>query len=139
MTKKQKVENQKDRITQEEDRLLELFKNATDTEKKLALPSIKNLAFMRIQLEELQDEITSKGAIERYDNGGGQKGYKQSTALQSYNNLIKSYNTTLKILAKDIFKNIEPEEKDALQLFMEEHAARRAAYTQDATYNQPNN
>ena len=119
MTKKQKIENQKDRITQEENRLLELFQNATDAERKLALPSIKNLAFMRIQLEDLQEEITSKGAIEKYDNGGGQKGYKQSTALQSYNNLIKSYNTTLKLLAKDIFSKIEVEEKDELQLFME--------------------
>lgn len=44
MTKKQKIENQKDRITNEENRLLELFQNATDTERKLALPSIKNLA-----------------------------------------------------------------------------------------------
>lgn len=122
MTKKQKVENQKDRITQEENRLLELFKNATDTEKKIALPSIKNLAFMRIQLEELQDEITSNGAIERYDNGGGQKGLKQSTALQSYNNLIKSYNTTLKLLAKDIFSRIEMEEEDELQKFMKKYA-----------------
>lgn len=119
MTKKQKIENQKDRITNEENRLLELFQNATDTERKLALPSIKNLAFMRIQLEDLQNEITNKGAIEKYDNGGGQKGYKQSTALQSYNNLIKSYNTTLKLLAKDIFSKIEVEEKDELQLFME--------------------
>ena len=119
MTKKQKIENQKDRIKNEENRLLELFQNATDTERKLALPSIKNLAFMRIQLEDLQEEITSKGAIEKYDNGGGQKGYKQSTALQSYNNLIKSYNTTLKLLAKDIFSKIEVEEKDELQLFME--------------------
>lgn len=119
MTKKQKIENQKDRITNEENRLLELFQNVTDAERKLALPSIKNLAFMRIQLEDLQEEITSKGAIEKYDNGGGQKGYKQSTALQSYNNLIKSYNTTLKLLAKDIFSKIEVEEKDELQLFME--------------------
>ena len=119
MTKKQKIENQKDRITNEENRLLELFQNATDAERKLALPSIKNLAFMRIQLEDLQDEITNKGAIEKYDNGGGQKGYKQSTALQSYNNLIKSYNTTLKLLAKDIFSKIEVEEKDELQQFME--------------------
>ena len=119
MTKKQKIENQKDRITNEENRLLELFQNVTDAERKLALPSIKNLAFMRIQLEDLQDEITNKGAIEKYDNGGGQKGYKQSTALQSYNNLIKSYNTTLKLLAKDIVSKIEAEEKDELQLFME--------------------
>lgn len=119
MTKKQKIENQKDRITNEENRLLELFQNVTDAERKLALPSIKNLAFMRIQLEDLQNEITNKGAIEKYDNGGGQKGYKQSTALQSYNNLIKSYNTTLKLLAKDIFSKIEVEEKDELQLFME--------------------
>lgn len=121
MTKKQKVENQKERITKEEQRLLQLFQNATDTEKKLALPSIQNLAFMVIQLQDLQEEITNKGAIEKYDNGGGQKGYKQSTALQSYNNLIKSYNTTLKLLAKDIFSRIEVEEKDALQLFMEQY------------------
>ena len=122
MTKKQKIDNQKDRIIKEENRLLELFQNATDAERKLALPSIKNLAFMRIQLEDLQDEITNKGVIEKYDNGGGQKGLKQSTALQSYNNLIKSYNTTLKLLAKDIFSKIEAEEKDELQLFMEKFA-----------------
>lgn len=122
MTKKQKVENQKERITKEEQRLLQLFQNATDTEKKLALPSIQNLAFMVIQLQDLQEEITNKGAIEKYDNGGGQKGYKQSTALQSYNNLIKSYNTTLKLLAKDIFSRIEVEEEDELQKFMKKFA-----------------
>ena len=84
MTKKQKVENQKERITKEEQRLLQLFQNATDTEKKLALPSIQNLAFMVIQLQDLQEEITNKGAIEKYDNGGGQK---DTNNLPHYNHI----------------------------------------------------
>lgn len=117
MTKKQK--EQQDRIQTEQERLMTLFQSGTQAEKDIAFHSIQNLAFMTVQLQDLQSDIMKNGAIEKYNNGGGQSGLKSSTALQAYNNLIKSYNTTLKILAKDIFKNIEPEEKDALQLFME--------------------
>lgn len=59
----------------------------------IAEPLIKNAAFMEIELEDLQQIIAENGASEEYKNGENQYGRKASADLQSYNSLIKSYNT----------------------------------------------
>ena len=67
----------------------------------------------------MQEEIYKNGVIETYKNGENQYGKKPSSALQSYNNLMKTFNTTMKLLLKDFFANLTVEEKDELQMFME--------------------
>nr|DAH99917.1 MAG TPA: hypothetical protein [Caudoviricetes sp.] len=117
MTKKQL--EVKAKVEAEEQRLHDIFKSANATETALALKCIQNLAFMSVQLEELQNMVYKTGVVEKYKNGENQYGTKQSSALQSYNNLLKTFNVTLRTLTSDIIKNISVEEKDELQMFME--------------------
>ena len=125
MTKKQQIEERKERVNKEEQRLKELFKSATKQEAELASTSIRNLAFTTVQLEDLQEEIYKNGVIEKYKNGENQWGYKQSSALQAYNNLMKTFITNVKLLSNDIFSNLSMEEKDELQMFIEKSKQRR--------------
>lgn len=119
MTKKQQIEERKERVAREEQRLKGIYKSAKIEELNLAETAIKNVAFISVQLEDLQEEIYKNGVIETYKNGEHQYGKKPSSALQSYNNLMKTFNTTMKLLLKDFFANLTVEEKDELQQFME--------------------
>lgn len=119
MTKKQQIEERKERVAREEQRLKGIYKSAKIEELNLAETAIKNVAFISVQLEDLQEEIYKNGVIETYKNGEHQYGKKLSSALQSYNNLMKTFNTTMKLLLKDFFANLTVEEKDELQQFME--------------------
>lgn len=86
------------RIEEEENRLSLFYADVDETQKAIVTPLIKNAAFMKITLEDLQKQINEEGAVDEYQNGEGQFGRKQSAALQSYNSLIKTYNQTTKLL-----------------------------------------
>lgn len=86
------------RIKKENDRLMELFKNAGNDILQVATPLIQNSAFMKATLEDLQEEIKLEGVVDIYQNGSNQFGKKQSATLQSYNALIKNYNTVTKTI-----------------------------------------
>ena len=57
---------------------------------------------MQIELEDLEKRIQEEGPINIYNNGGGQSGIKPSAALQTYNNLQKSYTTAVKVLLAEL-------------------------------------
>lgn len=75
-----------------------LYEGITENKFAVIFPLIRDAAFMRITLDELSATINRTGAIEEYKNGADQFGMKQSAALQSYNNVIKVYSSTLKQL-----------------------------------------
>ena len=87
-------------IEEELQRLNELFKRADANEKALAAPLFQNAAFMAATLRDLQESINETGAVEEYQNGASQHGYKQSAAVQAYNALVKNFNAVMKELAK---------------------------------------
>lgn len=86
------------RIQEEIDRLTVFYDDVDEAQKAVVTPLIKNAAFMRVTLEDLQDQINEEGPVDEYQNGEGQFGKKQSAALQSYNALLKSYSNTTKLL-----------------------------------------
>lgn len=90
------------RIQEEIDRLTVFYEDIDETEKAVVAPLIKNAAFMRVTLEDLQDQINEEGPVDEYQNGEGQFGKKQSAALQSYNSLIKVYTN----VTKQLFHNL---------------------------------
>ena len=87
-----------ERINAEIDRISVHFDGLRDGELAVIDPLIRNAAFMRITLEDLQKLISSTGVIEEYQNGQNQRGMKQSAALQSYNSTIKNYAAVIKRL-----------------------------------------
>lgn len=68
--------------------------------KALAEPLMQNVAFMKVTLEDLQEEVNVYGTTEEYQNGQNQSGCKQSAALQAYNATVKNYNSCVKTLAQ---------------------------------------
>ena len=58
---------------------------------KLLLPTIENVAWMCVKLEEASDAIAPSDVAIPYDNGGGQKGIRQNPHFQGYESLWKSY------------------------------------------------
>jgi hypothetical protein len=90
--------------------LNEITKNINDNRKKVVYDLICNIAFMAVQLEDLQAEINASGCIEKYCNGANQFGTKQSSALQAYTALIKNYQISLRQLLAEL-----PETEPQLQ------------------------
>ena len=107
------------RIKEELDRLNVFFEKIDGNQRAAVKNLIQNAAFMKVTLEDLQDDINQSGAIDSYQNGANQSGFKQSATLQAYNALIKNYASVIKTLAG----LLPPEKKpkpDALQAFLDE-------------------
>ena len=90
--------NRKNRIYQEFLRIGSYFEKLEEDQSAIIFPLIKNAAFMRVTLDDLQEIIAEQGCVEQYQNGMNQSGMKQSAALQSYNALIKNYAAIIKTL-----------------------------------------
>ena len=99
--KNNKQEKLKEKRIQEETDRIAIFYSSMDSNRKaLIIPLIQNAAFMKVTLDDLQAEIKKSGVVEVYQNGANQHGFKQSSALQSYNALIKNYAAVNKTLAQ---------------------------------------
>ena len=92
--------------------LNKMFKILDEDRKKIVNDLIANIAFMSVQLEDLQAEINANGCTEKYCNGVNQYGTKQSSAFQAYTALIKNYQTALKQLLNELPKNESPKKDD---------------------------
>lgn len=86
------------KISAEFQRIIVYFETLDENEKAVIDPLIRNAAFMRVALDDLQEIIAEQGPVEAYQNGNNQFGMKQSAALQSYNSLVKNYAAVIKTL-----------------------------------------
>lgn len=80
-----------ERINKELDELRQYFTELKENEKRVAEGLIQNSAFMRVTLEDLQNQINENGAVDEYQNGENQYGKKISATIQSYNAVMKNY------------------------------------------------
>ena len=93
------AKSRKANTTKAKNKLEKIFKAVLDDDDyKKVEGLIENAAFMRVSLRELQQNVQEHGFIEIYQNGPDQSGTKDSTYLKAYNNMLKSYNTTIKQL-----------------------------------------
>ena len=98
-----------ERISIELERLSQKFDSLDENKKAVLAPVIQNAAFMKITLEDLQEIINRDGVVETYKNGENQYGQKQSSTLQSYNQLIRNYAAVMKTLSASVpYKPREP-------------------------------
>lgn len=88
------------RIKDELNRLDELFCRLPANKYALVVPLLENMAFMKVELEDLRMVIAATGATETYQNGANQRGQKASAELQAYTALIKQYNAVSERLEK---------------------------------------
>ena len=52
---------------------------------------IENVAFMKVKLDEQRENLEQEDAVVEYDNGGGQKGVRESPFFKSYEALWTAY------------------------------------------------
>lgn len=100
------------RIKKKMAQLNKIFNAIDEDRKKVVNDLIANIAFMSVQLEDLQTEINENGCIEKYQNGANQYGTKQSSAFQAYTALMKNYQTSLRQLMNELPKNEIPNQDD---------------------------
>ena len=129
----------KRRIQAELNRITKLFTNGDSHQRALLAPALENVAFMAVTLQDLQAEIIEKGATEIYTNGKNQSGVKVSAAAQAYNQLLKGYNTTVKILLGMLPPGERKQAASALSLYRqpptpEEEEADRKRREEEADY-----
>lgn len=99
------------RIDAEIKRLKRLLTGVDDKTKKIVDSLIKNVAFMTITLDELQDSINRNGAVSEYQNGENQWGTKKSPEVEIYNTMIKNHSSIMKQLT-DLRPKAAPKTND---------------------------
>lgn len=85
-------------ITNEKNKMLNIFKDSDDNTKKIATSLIENASYMKVELAHLKKYNIKNGIKEFYMNGKGQFGYKESVESKTYNTMIKNYIAVIKQL-----------------------------------------
>lgn len=92
-------EDEREKRTKKEvRRLVRIFQVLDEDRKATADGLIKNAAFQRVMLDELVLIIKRDGYIEEYSNGGGQTGFKKSSAVEIYDKTLGTYGKNIKML-----------------------------------------
>ena len=96
------MNTKEERIQFELDRITKVFDSVPDKERSVIDPLLQNYAFMKVTLEDLQEEIIRDGITETYQNGENQSGQKENSKLKTYNRLIKNFESIAKTLMKSL-------------------------------------
>ena len=96
------------KIKQEYERLTALFKDVDETKTKLVDELLHKAAFLKVQLDELQEEVISHGAIEYSSKGNSRETPCYKTFLAS----LGVYQTVIKTLNSIIGKNAIDEDDE---------------------------
>lgn len=91
-------------IEQEKNRLLEVFKDIPDLKMKVASSLIERVAFMKVTLEILEDDIKTRGPTYLFQNGS-QRMKVENPSQKSYNTMINRFTSAheklMNLLPKD--------------------------------------
>ena len=72
----------------------------TPEKREIAETLLDKAEFMAVELAKLQEIIKEKGWTEEYQNGANQRGVKKSSEGETYNVVLKNYNSTLAAICK---------------------------------------
>lgn len=75
----------------EEKRLLGILERAPLRRRDALLPTVRNVAWMKVQLDRAMELIGTEPIVTEYDNGGGQSGIREHPAFKAYEALWKAY------------------------------------------------
>lgn len=84
--------SQDERISSEIQRLNGILKNIHESKREAASELIKNIAFMSVTLEDLQEMIKTQGPIVQFEQGS-QKMLVENPAQKSYNTMVNRFTT----------------------------------------------
>lgn len=97
----------KNRLNAEIKRLSALENLFDEDHKLIAGCLINDIAFMTVTMDEAKSIIAASGIIEEYQNGENQKGYKKSSAVETYDKMANSRLRCIKQLC-DMLPVYEP-------------------------------
>ena len=100
--------SREERIGREERRLLRLFRDVEETRKKTVLGLIRRAAFMRISLEDLEEEINENGFTEEFSQGNQEPYMRERPVAKVYNALNGGYQK----ICKQLTDLLPKEERD---------------------------
>ena len=95
------------------------FKDLSEDEETLAMALIEEIAFMKITMEDLKEEVNLNGVITEMTQGEYSIS-RENPALKSYNTTVQRYNASIKQLDEFLNKNtdINNDEEDRLKSFL---------------------
>lgn len=85
------------RIRRELNKFKKFIKDLELNEKNMAMNMVSELAFMKVTLEDLKEEVNVNGVVTEMPQGDYSI-TRENPALKSYNTMIQRYNATLKQL-----------------------------------------
>ena len=88
------------RIKDERKRLAKVFENLQEDAKGLAEGLIDNMAYMRIELEDIRDDINKNGRVEMFRQGDQEPYERIRPVANDYNNLISKYTNAFKEVSR---------------------------------------
>jgi len=94
-----KIKVDERKVDNEVSRLDRIFVEIDTNMKELIAPFIRNYAFITVYIEILRGEIHKNGMTEKYDNGGGQIGIKESVWVKLHKDYTKLQKDCIKTLA----------------------------------------
>ena len=104
--------SKQERINTEIERLNKEFRDIAKDKKGIVKSTIESVAFMTVQMEDLQENIVRDGTTVEYDNGGGQRGMKQSPDAQFYLQFSQKLTQAVKVLLDCLPKTQIPKSED---------------------------
>ncbi len=99
-------------------KLQEIFKDLSAENRTVVDKTIESVAFMTVELQDLEKTITANGLVEEYRNGAYQKGTKVSSLANNYNPIKKTYLADIKFLTALINIENNPDSADSLMDFI---------------------
>lgn len=105
------------KVKSEFDRMLPRFESLDDGKAVIAMKLLARVAFMTVQLSEIERHIAKDGVREVYQNGANQSGYKKSTHVEVYIAMMKNYAGVTKQLNDMVSAGGEPEKNDGFEEF----------------------
>lgn len=103
------------RIKKEENRLKRIFHEVEENRKKTVEGLIKRAAFMRVSLEEFEQDLNKNGFTERFQQGEKQEPYDRKRPVADlYNTMNTSYQKIIKQLT-DLLPEGEDKEDELIE------------------------
>ncbi|GGA56509.1 hypothetical protein GCM10007416_32130 [Kroppenstedtia guangzhouensis] len=111
------AKKQDELIEQEKEKLAAIFSEVSEEKRKVADRLIERVAFMKITLQILEDDIKRKGPTYKFEQGT-QKMFIENPAQKSYNAMINRYTTACAKLFDLLPKGNDVGEDDGFDSFV---------------------
>lgn len=105
------------RVKKEKNKLKKIFSAIDDNKKKFCETLIDRLAWLNVQVTDIEKKLQKEGTTIEYNHGGGQTGYKANPDISTLVSYTKNITTITKQL-NDLVPN--KENKSKLDSFLDD-------------------